>query len=68
LAGCVDAFARALFTSFLWAAMRRNLLCCEPGAYVQWNAWYNLSRSSRHRAMSDRGFMSVLAKTQPEPD
>jgi hypothetical protein len=67
LAGCVDAFARALFTSFLWAAMRRNLLCCSPGAYVQWNAWYNLSRSSRHRAMDDRDFMSVLARTQPEP-
>lgn len=67
LAGCVDAFARALFTSFLWAAMRRNLLCCGPGAYVQWNAWYNLSRSSRHRAMDDRGFMDVLARTQPAP-
>lgn len=63
LAGCVDAFARALFTSFLWAAMRRNIVCCKPGAFVQWNAWYNLSRSSRHRAMRNREFMAVLSLT-----
>ena len=35
LAGVVDAFAKALFTSFMWATMRRNLLCCRPGAFVQ---------------------------------
>ena len=35
LAGSVDGFAKSLFTSFIWATMRRNLLCCRPGAFVQ---------------------------------
>ena len=39
LAGVVDAFAKALFTSFIWATMRRNVLCCKPGGFVQWMAW-----------------------------
>ncbi len=30
VAGCVDGFAKALFTSFIWTTMRRNLLCCRP--------------------------------------
>ena len=54
LAGVVDGFAKALFTSFLLSTMRRNLLCCRPGAFVQWNAWYNLSRSHRDRGARRR--------------
>eukprot|EP00965_Chrysotila_dentata_P228410 6196584-Pleurochrysis_carterae.AAC.3 len=62
LAGVADGFVRALFTSFLWATMRRNLLCCRPGSFVQWNAWYNLSRTHRDRPMLDRDFMNTLAE------
>ena len=63
LAGVVDAFAKALFTSFIWATMRRNLLCCRPGAFVQWMAWYNLTRSHRDRPMLDHAFMHALEQT-----
>ena len=51
------------FTSFIFATMRRNLLCCRPGAFVQWMAWYNLTRSSRDQPMLDRPFMHALGKT-----
>ena len=64
LAGVVDGFAKALFTSFLLSTMRRNLLCCRPGAFVQWNAWYNLSRSHRDRPMLDAEFMQTLVATR----
>lgn len=67
LAGVVDAFAKALFTSFIWATMRRNLLCCRPGAFVQWMAWYNLTRTHRDRPMLDREFMHALEMTHEEP-
>ena len=60
LAGAADGFVKGLFTSFLYSTMRRNLLCCEPGAFVQWMAWYNLSRSHRDVPMTDRGFMAAL--------
>ena len=39
LAGAADGFVKGLFTSFLFSTMRRNLLCCEPDAFVQWMAW-----------------------------
>ncbi|EOD05399.1 hypothetical protein EMIHUDRAFT_448641 [Emiliania huxleyi CCMP1516] len=63
LAGAADGFVKGLFTSFLFATMRRNLLCCEPGAFVQWMAWYNLSRTHRDHPMKDRAFMDALART-----
>ena len=55
-------FVKGLFTSFLFSTMRRNLLCCEPGSFVQWMAWYNLSRSHRDLAMPDRAFMAALGE------
>ena len=58
---------QALFTSFIWATMRRNLLCCRPGAFVQWMAWYNLTRTHRDRPMLDREFMHALEMTHEEP-
>ena len=58
---------QALFTSFIWATMRRNLLCCRPGAFVQWMAWYNLTRTHRDRPMLDREFMRALEMTHEEP-
>ena len=67
LAGVVDGFAKALFTSFIWATMRRNLLCCRPGAFVQWMAWYNLTRTHRDKPMLDREFMHALEMTHEEP-
>jgi len=66
LAGAADGFVKGLFTSFLFSTMRRNLLCCRPGAFVQWMAWYNLSRSHRDLPMKDRDFMATLAMTQNE--
>ena len=66
LAGVADGFVKALFTSFLFSTMRRNLRCCEPGAFVQWQAWYNLSRSHRDFPMRDQEFMRALA-TAYEP-
>ena len=68
LAGVVDAFAKALFTSFIWATMRRNLLCCRQGAFVQWMAWYNLTRSHRDRPMLDHAFMHALEQTHEADD
>lgn len=35
LAGAADGFVKGLFTSFLFATMRRNLLCCQAGAFTQ---------------------------------
>tara|TARA_B100000795_G_scaffold218094_1_gene172141 strand:- start:7 stop:1086 length:1080 start_codon:yes stop_codon:yes gene_type:complete len=67
LAGVVDGFAKALFTSFIWATMRRNLLCCRPGAFVQWMAWYNLTRTHRDKPMLDREFMHALEMTHEDP-
>ena len=51
----------------LLVSNRRNLLCCEPGAFVQWMAWYNLSRSHRDHPMKDRDFMRALAMDHPLP-
>ena len=39
MAGAADGFVKGVFTSFLFSTMRRNLLCCEGGAFVQWMAW-----------------------------
>ena len=64
LAGVADGFVKGLFTSFLYATMRRDLLCCRPGAFVQWLGWYNLSRSHRDIPMRDRDFLQVLTHTQ----
>lgn len=47
--------------SFLYGTMRRDLLCCKPGAFVQWLAWYNLTRSHRDRPMLDQDFMLALS-------
>ena len=47
--------------------MRRNLLCCRPGAFVQWMAWYNLTRTHRDKPMLDREFMHALEMTHEEP-
>ena len=55
-------FVKGLFPSFLFSTMRRNLLCCESGSFVQWMAWYNLSRSHRDLAMPDRAFMAALGE------
>ena len=67
LAGVADGFVKGLFTSFLFSTMRRNLLCCASGAhFVQWMAWYNLSRSHRDLPMKDRVFMAALAMTHGE--
>ncbi|KAL1508730.1 hypothetical protein AB1Y20_004825 [Prymnesium parvum] len=63
LAGCVDGFVKALFTSFIWSTMRRNLLCCRPGTFVQWMAWYNRSRTHRDLPMADLEFMRALSTT-----
>ena len=52
-----------------WAeleTMRRNLLCCAPGAFVQWMAWYDRGRSHRDKAMGNADFMAALATTRPE--
>jgi len=68
LAGAADGFVKGVFTSFLFSTMRRNLLCCEGGAFVQWMAWYNLSRTHRDLPMSDRGFMAALATTHRPGD
>ena len=59
------AFEQALFTSFIWSTMRRNLLCCRPGAFVKWMAWYNRSRSHRDLPMADFEFMRALSTTHP---
>lgn len=67
LAGAADGFVKGLFTSFLFSTMRRNLLCCKPGAFVQWMAWYNLSRSHRDLPMRDRGFMAALSMEHAPP-
>ena len=63
LAGLADGFVKGLFTSFLFSTMRRDLLCCEPGAFVQWLGWYNLSRSHRDVPMTDRAFLEALTRT-----
>ena len=47
LAGVADGFVKGLFTSFLFSTMRRNLMCCQPGAFVQWMAWYHLKAHPR---------------------
>lgn len=63
LAGVADGFVKGLFTSFLYSTMRRDLLCCEGGAFVQWLGWYNLSRSHRDLPMHDRAFLKALTTT-----
>lgn len=67
VAGVADGFVKGLFTSFLFSTMRRNLLCCQPDAFVQWMAWYNLSRSHRDLPMKDRSFMAALALEHEDP-
>jgi len=67
LAGAADGFVKGLFTSFLFSTMRRNLLCCRPGAFVQWLAWYNKS-THRDFPNTDREFMAILAMTHGEQE
>ena len=64
LAGVANGFVKGLFTSFLYSTMRRDVLCCEPGAFVQWLGWYNLSRSHRDLPMKDRGFLEALTRAE----
>ena len=68
VAGCVDGFAKALFTSFIWTTMRRNLLCCRPGAFVQWMGWYDQTYSHRDLPMLDGEFMEALSTVQQAAD